>query len=885
MSITSPFTTMRAPVGELLSRHGLKYKISVKGAGTWYNLAACPICGHNGHQCGVVESAGTDGKLVHAVKCQHTDSPRYEDFLHMIGALTAAEASQVKNFVPRDQAKKAAQQGTPQSQGASNVGHWHKEYGARVVKRLHETPDALIYLLNRGLKAETIKHFLMGLSLPQTNTEVFREKALTVPVFNSEGLPTNKNMYYNIPCVSVNPIDENGWMSGEIRTYYGSAVEGRRIVFVCEGAKDLWRTWQEFNGTGFADSILLISSTHGTNFPREWKLAEFWEKWDLIYFGHDNDTPGEKLSVKLAEHVGRDVFRVRPPAGKGKDWTDYWQAGGTLDEFDKLMGMAPVVSRPLGENLPGTGLGRLSYKPIDVNQAYHNGFFYYPVEVLCREEVEVKNEGTEDSSMEILEKTEVVVVRSDGVVLHTIKTKAQKGTPEDRRVLRLSDGTLISREPKSNTFASWGWDSIDRFTRMKQAGLQIRVRPVGEMLDVIIDYLKSKIWLPFADDYTILALAAVATYVQAVFEAVPLLMVNGEKGSGKSELAIAMAAVSANSHVIGQGSAASIARFIDETRGFIALDDIESLGNKDSQFSDLAQALKLSYKKSTAVKLWTDVKTMKVEKLNFFGIKMVNNTGGVGTILGSRMMHIKTRKRTAAEIAAMVHIKKSVLNTGALRDDLHTWAFSNVALVASEYERLYPQNSDRAEEIAAPLRVVASLTGNPVLLASLESALQRQHVEEGESDEPEDILYEALRRLLVQGFREISASHLSMEIQTLVPDNYGKRSTTEIPVWEQPEWVNRKARAHGWIESEGVRKRLWDTHLRFHKITQYFIDLVAQELGSLPDLTPRDSTSFCEGCETCQYRGTKCTIMPKRTALEATHLKKVSTRLRAVGVR
>jgi hypothetical protein len=96
--------------------------------------------------------------------------------------------------------------------------------------------------------------------------------------------------------------------------------------------------------------------------------------------------------------------------------------------------------------------------------------------------------------------------------------------------------------------------------------------------------------------------------------------------------------VCANSALVGQGSAATIARLIDLSRGFVVLDDIESIGSNkaDAQFSELIQGLKLSYKKSTAAKIWTDIKTMKVEKLNFFGIKMINNTTGVDAILGSR---------------------------------------------------------------------------------------------------------------------------------------------------------------------------------------------------------------------------------------------------------
>ena len=106
----------------------------------------------------------------------------------------------------------------------------------------------------------------------------------------------------------------------------------------------------------------------------------------------------------------------------------------------------------------------------------------------------------------------------------------------------------------------------------------------------------------------------------------------------------AMARVCSNAYVCGQSSAAAIARFIDESRGFVVLDDMEGIGGRGGQFSELVQALKLSYNKATAVKMWTDVKTMRTQLLDFYGVKMINNTRGVDSILGSRMLRVQTRR-------------------------------------------------------------------------------------------------------------------------------------------------------------------------------------------------------------------------------------------------
>ncbi len=48
---------------------------------------------------------------------------------------------------------------------------------------------------------------------------------------------------------------------------------------------------------------------------------------------------------------------------------------------------------------------------------------------------------------------------------------------------------------------------------------------------------------------------------------------------------------------------------------------------------------------------------MRVEKLNFFGVKMINNTSGADNILGSRMLRVQTRK-IQKELQSAMSIKE-----------------------------------------------------------------------------------------------------------------------------------------------------------------------------------------------------------------------------------
>jgi hypothetical protein len=181
----------------------------------------------------------------------------------------------------------------------------------------------------------------------------------------------------------------------------------------------------------------------------------------------------------------------------------------------------------------------------------------------------------------------------------------------------------VSRLLQANKYGTWSWPSVSAYL---EGGS--RARPLGEILRDVLAHLRSSVWLPYEEDYAILALTVPVTYAQRILDSVPLIFLNGPAGSGKSEMGRAMARVCANAYVCGRSSSASIARFIDESQGFVVLDDLEVIGEKGGDFTELVQALKLSYNKTTAVKLWTDVKTMRTQLLDFYGVKMINNTQG-----------------------------------------------------------------------------------------------------------------------------------------------------------------------------------------------------------------------------------------------------------------
>ena len=718
---------------------------------------------------------------------------------------------------------------------------------------------AMAYLCGkkRGLSVKTIEYFGLGLSTPYQKADgSITTDAVVAPMRSAAtGHFLNKSAYICVPDVTRNPLDTNGWMKGAVQCYWSDAQNKQHSVFVCEGLKDVWRHWQALSEAGF-DDILIVSSTHGGAIPNEWKNPEFWDRWDVVYLGHDNDDAGNKIAERVADLVGKKAHRIKVPRAFGKDWTDFWQNGGDAERFRTLIAEAATVSGVSDKIDYGIvdgvqRIGQFSHNPIDINGAFVNGHLYYPSVTHV-----VKKDEKNGAIVELLE---TIVIRSDSTVHRAIYAPAPDDTPFNKRVLKLTDGTVIEKEPRASATRTWDFDSIRTYLNGTAPS-----RPLKSLVDDVLGFLRQSIWLPHEEDYVVLALAVPVTYVQAVFESVPLLLLNGPAGSGKSQTGNTMARLCSNGIVIGQVSAATAARMIDETRGFVVLDDVESIATKagkDMQVNELVQALKVSYNKHTAVKYWTDVKTMKTERLDFFGVKLLNNTLGADAILGTRMIRIQTRKMPAGVLSNIRDFgADDLLQLRKLRNELHVWAFKNVQMVERIYREVFQTKTDRHSEISAPLRTIALIVGDSEIARQLEFSLGRQEIQQRNgNDDPVETLKEAVRNLIMQGFSTVTLTHLRLEIRVLLDPNYGMSNTSEIPEWDRPEWIGRQLRSNDLVADVDLgRKRVHGKNLRLVRFADWMLDGVLTKtdesglrIGQPPS---RNVEDFCQDCQSCAYR-------------------------------
>lgn len=810
--------------------------------------------------------------------CDHNPSaePAKGDVLDLIagalntdfkGALSWAHDFLGARAVPP--APKPKKLAAPRTQAGAPLAAAHPrslEAGTRALLR-HDR--ALDYLRSRGLTLNTAEHFHLGLSTIQGEGRG-HTNALSFPILDAAGVPRKRFLRSRIPGVTEGgpPGAAKDWAAGSPDTYWVTPLHGRTQLLVCEGAKDGWWLWQAIQHTPLAKTLCIITSTHGSAIPKPWESPEFWHGWDKVYLAQDADEAGDTIAQTVQGHIRRDTYRVRVPDELGKDWTDYFKAGKTADDLTVLLDEARILGltiQPLDEPVLPEGVGLHAAQPVDVSSAYVGGHLYAPFRVLERQ-VE-RDKAADGTTVEhVLQRYRTLVLRSDGVVCTFDYLPAPRGTPKEDLVLALSDGTIISRAPVvDEARATFSLAGITRLRERCQQGQTAMTMTPEAMLTAVHEHLKAAVILPYPEDYALLTFVVLTSYAQQIFEAVPLVLIVGAAGSGKTDLGRALASVGCNASIItGQTSAATAARVLDQLNGLAIFDDLEQIGSRsgDGDFSEFVQQLKVSYKKDTATKAWTNTKTMRVEKLDFFGVKVITNTQGADAILSTRMLRVYTRKLARDALNSVTRATPlSGQELQELRDNLHIWTMENVQAIAGQYRAHHASHSDRQEEITAPLRTLSALIPHPVLSQQLQAALALKEKEPAAELASTDLVREAVKSLVHQGYWDrLSIKQLMLEMRLMVGEDWGKRTTTEIPEWQEPRWVGRTLRAEQIVDphSRDDRPRLWGEQTRVVALEKAFVAETLNELderGIERAHLMRQPLEFClpQPCETCPY--------------------------------
>jgi hypothetical protein len=736
----------------------------------------------------------------------------------------------------------------------------NSEYIGRFHSRLLKHEKALSYLSERNIDQVTVDKFKLGLSEPYRHDgELKTDQYLQYPIMGEDGVLRKKNGMIHIPDVSL-PIDGAKYIlkGGAAYAYYnGMLTFEHQYLIIVEGHKDLWALDTFLRDTRYANVISIITPNNGANsVPDEFYDNQFFKRFKKVFCAYDSDKAGDDNAINIAKMMDETLYRVRIPntflpvghdKPDGADLTDFIKTSPTISQFEDLLRNAfdaltfNKIDAQEMSKFYKLSAGQYEYNAFDPNISFHNGHLYYPMRVHI---VSVDPETEEK-----YEYMDTVVIRSDRKKLTLRHSPVPKGMDKAKQILRLSDGSIVSSPPRVNEYSTWNWNHA-----VKWLNGDYKIPSTKALFEDIRTHLTNSVYLTSKEDYTLLTLTVMASYVQNIFEAVPYILLNGPAGSGKSELGNAMSNTAANANVVGASSAATLSREFDKTAGFMFIDDLESIGKntrQESAFSDTQQYLKVGYKRATSIRKVTDPKTGKTHDLNMFGIKLITNTSGVDEILESRMFIIQTRKIPKGMTWSRKPTSQVRLNE--VRQGLHAWAFENVEALNSIYQTKYADKANREEEISAPLDVIANFIDDESIKSELAEALLLQAARKGTIETPEDVLAMACKSIIKQGYTEPLVIHLQMELATMIDATHGKDHYGEIAPWERSGWITKTLNNYGIIEQPHAQRTILNgKKLRNVDFTIGFINEQRESIAQ-PVPIKTDAREFCSSCDGCHY--------------------------------
>lgn len=208
-----------------------------------------------------------------------------------------------------------------------------------------------------------------------------------------------------------------------------------------------------------------------------------------------------------------------------------------------------------------------------------------------------------------------------------------------------------------------------------------------------------------------------------------------------------------------------------------------------------------------------------------------------------------------------------------LRDELHTWTFENVGLIDETYRRLFSFVSNRDGEITAPLKVFAEIADNMEMTEGLSRALAFQNSASDVSTDPIGLRKEAVKRLVLSGYTNLSPTHISLEMKHLSAE--GATFLSEDPKCESIIWLGRQLRSQGLIDVNASFERdsLHGKSLRVYPLNENFVSGTLKKYGGGQSIERQKASSFCTVCDECKYRNIDCSIRDSRYGRKRIRLK------------
>ena len=259
-----------------------------------------------------------------------------------------------------------------------------------------------------------------------------------------------------------------------------------------------------------------------------------------------------------------------------------------------------------------------------------------------------------------------------------------------------------------------------------------------------------------ADDF--ISCWAIGTYFYFLFVYFPYLKIGGITGVGKTKQGSILASICFNGQISASETAATIFRFVQDTRGSMFIDEQEHLSYKSEEFQAYRQILLSGFQRDGTAHR-TNKDTMKIEPYSTYGPKGIIAIAGLEAVLGQRAFETILQKSTSAAVMAREPRTDSA-EWAEIRNSLYLLLMTKWKEVKRIYEDLERDNefTGRLWDLAKPVITIAKFIdeyapeGKKTLAENIRKfihkELNRKAQELNESDAAE--VLEALKEILKQ---------------------------------------------------------------------------------------------------------------------------------------
>lgn len=291
----------------------------------------------------------------------------------------------------------------------------------------------------------------------------------------------------------------------------------------------------------------------------------------------------------------------------------------------------------------------------------------------------------------------------------------------------------------------------------------------------IEEYIRKFYYINDDKVYKMLALYTYATYYYELFDQMPYLYLNGEKGSGKSILDTTLYMLCFNAKMAIDISEASLFRIVSIEGGTMILDEMEYLNGSRNKTADstMATILKGGYSRSGKIYRWNNEKNMK-ERYDPYGPKIISNIMGIEDIISDRCIQISTYRLKVTKETKMEDPKFYLAERrGEIKELTSKCCISALVHFQKMHKifnsNLFETNNARLTQILTPILAVARLVDEP----------ERQFLHQSRPELSSDALVGEYEKALME-FYEINIKNDKEEIDSSTPEGVIKAVVPEI---------------------------------------------------------------------------------------------------------